>query len=105
MPEALREKLVPAFGYTEQATCNPIVKDEYPNPARLLQRERCSGLGVSRRAAHFGLRPRGSVRRCLPNGPVMIRRPLKPSLQRALRHALRRNLEHVAAQDTHGTTA
>jgi hypothetical protein len=46
MPEALREKLKPAFRCAEQATCNPIVKDEHPNPARLLQLVTAAGFAL-----------------------------------------------------------
>jgi hypothetical protein len=49
MPGALREKLKPAIGYTRQATCNPIVKEEHPNSVRLPQSYDHGGLRASRR--------------------------------------------------------
>lgn len=88
MPEALREKLEPAFGYTEQVTCNPIVKDEHPNPSRLLQR-------LLQRAQRFTARgplrqptPR-SVRRCLPDGTAVVLLPLRFLLHSRCHRALR----------------
>lgn len=49
MPEALREKLMPTIGYTRQATCNPIVKEEHPISVRLPQSYDRSELRASRR--------------------------------------------------------
>jgi hypothetical protein len=91
MPEALREKLEPAIGYTRQATCNPIVKEEHPTSVRLPQSYDRGELRASRRSAHVSARTHVSDRRYLPIGAAMIRSPRRSPTHRPRNCSFRNN--------------
>lgn len=66
MPEALREKLMPAGRYEGQTACNPDCQRAPDAASTAAAGKTAASLALSRRLAHFGARPAarlGIVRR------------------------------------------
>lgn len=105
MPEALREKLKPAIGYTRQATCNPIVKEEHPTSVRLPQSYDRGELRASRRSAHVSARTHVSDRRYLPIGAAMIRSPRRSPTHWPRNRSFRSNHDACSPEGCYPVTA